>query len=345
MTTVAFLGPALGRHEGWVTTQGEVLAGLFDQNEGMRVRVSSRSIPPLRRGLDHAADLLRWRRDLDVAVVSVFSGRAFALADEALVVARTLRIPTVAWLHGGSLPEFGERHPRWSARVLRQADAVVAPTEFLRRWSTSMGQEATVIPNVLDIGAYPYRVRDPLQPKLLWMRTFQELYDPLTAVRTVAELRRRGVDATLTMAGQEKGLLGDTQRLVEDLELNAVVSFAGFVAGGKKLELLEDHDIFLNTNVVDNAPVSVLEAAASGLAVVSSRVGGLPDLLPDGFAARLVTAGEPGAFADAVEGLLVEPSLVKPMVQAARAVAERSGWDAVREQWLDLFRMVNGELL
>lgn len=343
MTTVAFIGPALGGHEGWVTTQSEVLAGLLEQH-GVGVRLSSSSIPPLRRAIDHARDLWRWRRDLDVAVVSVFSGRAFALTDEALLVARTLSIPTVAWLHGGSLPEFGERHPRWTARVLRQADAVVAPTEFLRRWSTDMGRDATVVPNVLDISAYPYRVRDRLRPKLLWMRTFQELYDPLTAVRTVAELRRRGVQATLTMAGQEKGLLGDTTRLVDDLGLNAVVSFAGFVAGERKLALLADHDIFLNTNVVDNAPVSVLEAAASGLAVVSSGVGGLPDLLPNGFAARLVTPGDSGAFADAVEGLLAEPALVEPMVRAARAVAERSGWDAVREQWLDQFRMVIGEL-
>jgi len=334
----------LGRHEGWVTTQGEVLAGLFDQHEGMRVRVSSHSIHPLRRGLDHAVDLLRWRSQLDVAVVSVFSGRAFALSDEALVMARTLRIPTVAWLHGGSLPEFGERHPRWSARLLRQADAVVAPTEFLRRWSAAMGREATVIPNVLDIGAYQFRVRDPLRPKLLWMRTFQELYDPLTAVRTVAELRRRGVDATLTMAGQEKGLIGDTKRLVEDLELNAVVSFAGFVAGDRKLALLAEHDVFLNTNVVDNAPVSVLEAAASGLTVVSSSVGGLPDLLPDGQAARLVRAGDPGAFADAVEGLLAEPALAFRMTQAAREIAEGSGWDAVRARWLALFSRIGAAL-
>ena len=262
---------------------------------GFGVNVSSREISPLRRGVDHARDLWRWRGDLDAAVVSVFSGRGFALADEALLVAGALGIPSVAWLHGGSLPELGQRHPRWVARVLGRSDAVVAPTEFLRRWSQGMGREATVIPNVLDISSYRYRVRDPLRPRLLWMRTFQELYDPLTAVRATAELRRRGVDATMTMAGQEKGLLRETEHLVEQLELSEVVEFAGFVAGERKLALLGAHDIFLNTNVVDNAPVSVLEAAASGLVVVSSGVGGLPDLLADGEAARLVPAGDAGA--------------------------------------------------
>jgi len=341
VTTVAFIGPALGGHEGWVTTQGEVLAGLFEQ-AGEAVRMSSRSIPPLRRGFDHAVDLVRWRKDLDVVVVSVFGGRAFALADEALALARVLGIPTVAWLHGGSLPQLGERHRRWVTRVLGNADAVVAPTGFLSRWAATVGREATVIPNVLDVDFYHYSVRKTLRTRLLWMRTFQDLYDPLTAVRTVAELRRRGTDVCLTMAGQEKGLQHEAEILTGMLGLQSAVSFTGFAAGERKLALFREHDIFLNTNLVDNAPVSVLEAAASGLVVVSSDVGGLSDLLPDGVASRLVEAGAPSAFADAVEELLDQPDLAGRLALAARAVAERSRWESVRPQWTALFGQIKG---
>ena len=332
MTAIAFVGPALAVHEGWVTTQGEVLAGLF-ADEGVRTFVSSTSLSPIRRAADHARDLVRWRNEADAAVVSVFSGRCFDLADEALTVARALGVPTIAWLHGGNLPEFGARHRRWVIRVLGLADAVVAPSAYLARWARSLGLEVSAIPNVLDLDAYTFREREPLRPKILWMRTFQELYDPATAVLAIAELRRRGMDATLTMAGQDKGLQATTERLVLDRGLGGVVEFPGFVAGAAKRRLLDDHDIFLNTNLVDNAPVTVLEAAASGLVVVSSAVGGVSDLLAGGESARLVPAGRPLEFAAAVTEVVADPAEAGRLANGARHVAEQSAWPHVRERW------------
>lgn len=335
MTSFAFFGPALGRHEGWVTTQGEVLAGLLAER-GHSALVSSTHIHPMARAGAHARDLLRWRGAVDLAVVSVFSGRAFTLSSESILLARSLRIPVVAWLHGGGLPTFATEHPRWVRRTLRAADAVVAPSPFLARWAAHLGVPARVIPNVLDLDAYRFRERDPVQARLLWMRTFLDAYDPSTAVRTLAELRARGIDATLTMAGQDKGLLQPTRDLVHRLELDDHVRFPGFVPGPDKADLFDRHDIFLNTNLVDNAPVTVLEAAASGLVVVSSDAGGVPDLLSDGVSARLVPAGSVEATADAVCDLLTDPGAARAMCTAARSVAARSDWPPVRDAWLDL---------
>lgn len=331
-TALAFLGPALGGHDGWVTTQGEVLAGLFADG-GDRVLVSSERIPPLRRAADHARDLLRWRHQAEVAIVSVFSGRAFALGAESLALARALRIPSVAWLHGGGLPAYGERHPGLVRRTLALADVVVAPSPFLGRWAGEMDLPTRVIPNVVDLRAYQHRPRAEPRARLLWMRTFLDAYDPMTAVRALARLRADGLDATLTMAGQDKGLLGPTRDLAAQLGLHGAITFPGFASGGDKARLLADHDVFLNTNLVDNAPVTVLEAAASGLVIVSTAVGGLPDLLPDGEAARLVPAGDAEAMADAVTHLLAHPREAAALAAGARAVAERSDWPAVHDAW------------
>jgi glycosyltransferase involved in cell wall biosynthesis len=168
------------------------------------------------------------------------------------------------------------------------------------------------------------------------MRTFEDIYDPSTAVRTVVELRSQGVDATLTMAGQDNGLLEPTRKLARELGVADSVGFPGFVAGSAKADLFDDHDIFLNTNLVDNAPVTVLEAAASGLVVVSTDVGGIPDLLADGESALLLRAGDPAAVADAVVDLLDHPDQAVRLVDSARAVAQRSGWPSVRDRWLGL---------
>ena len=143
------------------------------------------------------------------------------------------------------------------------------------------------------------------------MRTFHEIYRPDLALRTLARLLPDHPGATLTMAGQDRGRLAETRRLAGGLGLAGAVRFAGFLdAEGKRREFPE-HDIFLNTNRIDNAPVSVVEAAAFGLPVVATRVGGIPHLLRDGEEALLVpeAPGEtPGAMAGAVRRLCPSPA-------------------------------------
>jgi len=167
------------------------------------------------------------------------------------------------------------------------------------------------------------------------MRTFHDLYDPESAVRVLAGLRSSGVDASLTMAGQDKGLLGATRALAAELAVEDSIRFPGFVSGADKAALFDDHDVFLNTNIVDNAPVTVLEAAASGLVVVSTDAGGVPDLLADGVASLLVPAGDSEVMAAAVRQLLGQPATAERLSSAARLVAERSAWPSVRDQWLE----------
>ena len=70
---------------------------------------------------------------------------------------------------------------------------------------------------------------------------------------------------------------------------------------------LADGDIFLNTSLVDNTPVSILEAMASGMCIVSTNVGGIPYLLKAGHEALLVSPGDPEKMAEAVRQILQDP--------------------------------------
>ncbi len=94
-------------------------------------------------------------------------------------------------------------------------------------------------------------------------------------------------------------------------------------------EAFAEHDIFLNTNIVDNMPVSVLEASAAGLVPVATAVGGIPDLLTDGVDGVLVSAGDDEAMAAAVLDLLDHPARYAAMSARAREMSERSSWTQV----------------
>ena len=106
--------------------------------------------------------------------------------------------------------------------------------------------------------------------------------------------------------------------------------------------MAEDYDIFINTTHVDNTPVSVLEAMALGLPVVSTAVGGIPDLLDDGEEALLVADDDEEAMTEAVIRLIQSPELAQSIARKARRKVEAFDWENVRELWRQL---LGGKLL
>ena len=348
---LCFVGPHLARHPGWVTTQSEVVSALF-ADEGYEVRATSSIRSPWLRTLDMLLSIARWHRHIDLIVLSVFSGRAFLYADLLGRLARRLGLKQVFFLHGGDLPELARQAPKRMQQVLARADMIVAPSPFLARMAEDLGLSAIVIPNVLELSEYPFKPRRQLtEPiKILWMRTFHPIYHPELALDVLHRLCRRGLDAELTMAGQDKGLESTCRAKARELALQDRVRFVGFLGATAKAEVLEDHDIYLHTNRVDNTPVTVLEAAACGLPVVATRVGGMADLLLD--AGILITPPDDpelmvevtaDAMADAIEELIRNPEEVERLSTAGRALAESYAWPAVHRRWRRLFRRLGPE--
>ena len=335
-TRLCFVGPMVGRHPGMVTTQGEILAHLLQAAGHPLVSVSSER-NRYRRLLDIAGTLVRQRRDIGLQCVQVYGGSSFVVEDMASWLGRRFGHRIVMHLHGGAMPEFMARYPNWTRRVLRRADAIVTPSQFLARAVVPYGFHAQVIPNVLDLSQYPWRHREKIQPRLFWMRTFHPIWNPEMAVRVLARLRAQFPDATLVMAGEDKGMRPAVEQLARSLGVHSAVRFPGFLNMEGKTREGGAADIFINTNRVDNMPVAVLEACAMGLPVVSTDVGGIPDLLKDGETGLLVRNEDEAGMAAAIARLVLEPPLAGRLSANGRRLAEKSAWPSVRVQWEKLF--------
>ncbi len=336
--TIRILGPLGGFRPGRTTTQGDILGRLFAA-DGHVVHSASalRSrIPALAHILLAAAR----GEPTDILFVQTYSGRSFAAAVVASLVARIRRRPLILHLHGGALPELFARNHRLAKFALEGATAIVAPSPYLAEATRRLGHDARVIANVLELGHYPYRERCALRPRLLWMRSFHPLYNPALALRVLGRVRASRPDATLVMAGLDKGLMAAMQREADRLGIGPAVRFPGFLNAEGKIREGADADIFLNTNRVDNAPVAVLEAGALGLPVVATRVAGIDSLLEDGRTALLVPDDDDEAMAAAVLRLLDDPHLARRLSRAGRELAEASSWSRVRRQWYALFHEV-----
>lgn len=327
------VAPLLGA-SGRVPDVFETLGPLLVE-DGHEVTMTSPRTGSVSRAVDMAATVARRRGGADAVVVHLYSGRAFAVED---LVSRLARgRPRIGFLSGGGFPAFGERHPAWVRRVLDRFDGLVAPSAHLARWAeTACSAPVAVIPNPLDVETHAFRLRSDPGPRLLWLRAYHPIYAPEIAVRAAAALVRTHPDLRLTMVGDDKGERAAVQALVADLGLDDHVRVGGFAGPEEKVALFADHDVFVNTSRVDNRPVSVVEAGAGGLCIVSTDVGGVPDLVQDGVSALLVPPDDPESLAAAVHRVLTEEGLAERLSAGGRKVAEAGRPPVVVELWRGL---------
>jgi glycosyltransferase involved in cell wall biosynthesis len=272
--------------------------------------------------------------------VHVFSASytSFLLAPlPAVIVARLLGKPVVMNYRSGEAPD----HLRRSAiarAVLAAVDRNAVPSRFLHDVFAVYGIDAEIIPNIVDLDRFAFRQREPLQPRLLSTRNFEDLYNVECTLRAFQLVQQRYPDATLTLVGggsRDAAL----RKMAAALGLRNV-TFAGRVAPDRIWEYYASADIYLQTPDIDNMPASVLEAFASGCAVVATDAGGVPAILSHETHGLLVSCNDHEAAARQICRLLEDPALTRRLTIAARASCERYRWTEVRAQWLALYRSV-----
>jgi glycosyltransferase involved in cell wall biosynthesis len=253
-----------------------------------------------------------------------------------VIVARLLSRPVLLNYHSGEAPDHLRRS--WIARrtLQRYVDLNVVPSPFLHDVLASFGIRSHVVANTIDLREFTYRVRHPIRPRLLSTRNFEPLYNVDCVLRAFARIQSRYPDASLTLVGggsQEPML----RARASELSLRNV-RFAGQVAPAEIARYYASADIYLQTPSVDNMPLSVLEAFASGLPVVSTAVGGVPAILTDGVHGLLAPDNDAEAIAAQAIRLLEQPDYARQLAAAANETCVRYDWPVVRDGWLAAYR-------
>jgi L-malate glycosyltransferase len=284
--------------------------------------------------------LVRELRRADVVHVFSASYFSFLLAPlPALLIARWLGKPVILNYRSGEAPDHLARSAI-ARRALRAVDMNVVPSIFLQDVFRRFGIRATVIPNIVDVDRFAFRLRAPLRPRVLSTRNFEPLYNVACTLKAFQLVQRAYPDATLTLVGsgsQDEAL----RRLVGELGLRNV-QFAGRVPSDDMWRYYADADVYLQTPDIDNMPGSVLEAFASGCAVVATAAGGVPAILRDDVHGCLVPCGDHVAAAERIMGLLEDSARAQRLTTAARASCAEYQWGRVRERWVTLYRSVCG---
>lgn len=347
---VAIIAPSL-RYVGGQSVQADLLLRLWENDPDVDISFIAvdppfppalawaEKIPGLRTLLREPIYFLHlWRGLANVDIAHVFSASywSFLLAPApAWLMVRMRRKKTIVNYHSGEARDHLQRF-RSAGFVLSRVDKIVAPSGYLVDVFREFNLPATAVPNIIDLSQFRYRERIPLRPHLVCTRGFAPYYSVDVVVRAFAEIKNQFPSAQLDLVGGGP-LEPQIRALVADLNLSDV-RFSGVASRQEIGKYYDEADIFINASWLDNMPVSVIEAFASGTPVVTTSPECMPYLVENERTGLLSPVGDAKALADNVIRLLRNPQLAAELAQNAHRESHKYTWEAVRGQWLDTYR-------
>ena len=334
MKNLLYIGNQLSQRGNTATTI-DILSQLLRQ-EGYQVVTTSKKINKLLRLLDMLWHIIKYRKKVNYVLIDTYSTQNFYFAYLCSQLCRVLGLKYIPVLHGGNLQNRLQNSPTLSKAIFKNAFKNVTPSEYLKTQFQDFGyHNLEVIPNTIELKNYTFKNRIFDKPKLLWVRSFAEIYNPLLAVEVLKILKEEHIEASLSMVGPEKdGSLELAKQLARKLGIEVI--FTGKLSKKEWIKFSEDYNIFINTTNFDNMPVSVIEAMALGLPIVSTNVGGMPFLIDNGVDGILVESNDINAFIKAIENLIANKGFSIQMSKNARHKVEQFDWEIIKEKWISL---------
>ena len=275
-------------------------------------------------------------------VVHAFAGShtSFLLGTmPAIGAAMLARVPVVVHYHSPR----GEQHlarSRFTRLVLRWCHAVVVPSGYLQEAFAKHGVHADIIPNVVDSARFPFRA-DPIGgANLLCNRGFEKRYAVDDVVRAFVAVKQQIPGATLLLVGggpEEQAL----KALVKSFAMTESITFYGEATRDEIAALLRKAAVLVNASRLDNMPVSILEAFAAGVPVVSTSAGGIPFVARHNVSALLASPGDAETLAIHLLAVLRDEPLAARLRMAGRTVVESCRWEVVRPAWLSIYERIS----
>lgn len=288
---------------------------------------------------DTLVTIVRHRTEFNIAILPLYGTKGSFIWQE--VAARLLRFlgkKIVLVVHGGSIPEQMLKKAKLFLKTLQRAHRIIAPSPFFFSFLNCYGFRSVLIENVLHLEAYPFQVKKLFRPRILWMRSFEDVYNPFLGVEVARLLQGRLVDFEMVMAGPDEGMLSQTKALARQYQLENCIHFPGYINHQQKLQYAADYDIYICTNTIDNAPVSVIEFMSLGLPIVATNVGGIPYLIEDGINGLLVPSNDASAMAEKIISIIHNPALGEKLATNAYNYSRRYDAAPVLAKWHALIK-------
>lgn len=198
------------------------------------------------------------------------------------IIAKLFKKKVVLHIHGGGFKDYYSKNEKFVKSLLYEVDAIVALSEYWRRFFAEDLQckNVFVVHNIIPAPNYhPKKEKNIFN--LLYLGHIYEKKGIFDLVDVIKEHRDEYRDKLVLHIG---GGLYEVDRLLGILEkdnLDDVIKFEGWVSGEVKQKLLNTSDAYILPSYAEGVPISILEAMSYHLPIISTRVGGVPSIVGD----------------------------------------------------------------
>jgi glycosyltransferase involved in cell wall biosynthesis len=347
MNNVLYIGPDYRNHRGGIGAVLEVYSKHIKPFKFIPTYVTRSFLMQVLTYLSAIGKLV-WAcisdRQIRILHIHHASRGSFLRKSLLLLIGKLFGKKVILHIHGGGFHNFYNKSgllKPYIRFILESSDTVITLSESWRKYYSSNFKlkHLTVVNNVIENAAVPGTHVTNGSLNLLFLGYITErkgVFDLLEVLAANRSEFRNKVKVTI-------GGIGETGRLektIADNQFNGDVSFAGWVNGSMKAQLLNDCDVYILPSYFEGLPISILEAMSYGKPVISTNVGGIPEIVKPGFNGWLFQPGDRAALNGIIREVLENKGLLKQYGNNSLKVARDYTPESVLHSLENLYRQL-----
>lgn len=237
-------------------------------------------------------------------------------------IAKFFKKKVIIHIHSGRFSQYYAEYPAFVEKALSLCDKVIALTPTWKDFFLSLVDEdkIEIIPNPVPL---PPVVPDRRNSKLhfLFMGFVSKDKGAMDLLEMVNSHKSRLANkARFTLCGNDVDC--GIGKFIRQNHLGDLIVYRGWVKGSEKQKMYDNHDVLVLPSYAEGLPMTIIEAMANCMSVIASNVGGIPDIVQDGYNGLLIQSGNKDELYSAVMKYVCNRDLMRSHALSARETAK-----------------------
>lgn len=223
-------------------------------------------------------------RSIAIVHIHTASNNSFRRKKLFIDIAHLFGKRIVLHIHGGSFKEYTESNKKLVESTIAKVDTIIALSTYWKEYfkATYPEKDVIIVPNIVEYPRTDFSIK---KDSHIITATFLGLICNNKGIFDLVEIIKDNKEFLKGRFRLHIGGNGETERLckyIEEHGLSEIIRFEGWVGPDKKSELLSSSDVFILPSYIEGVPISILEAMTYRLPILSTNVGGIPEIVNHG---------------------------------------------------------------
>lgn len=263
-------------------------------------------------GFLHFIIKLSFSKRIKIVHIHTSSNNGFLRSSFYIKVSKAFRKKILIHIHGGGFKDYYNKKSLFVKRYLNMCDGIISLSTSWKQFFTDIvSTNVYIIPNVINEPVVDNNVQEA--ERRLHMLFLGDICKEKGIFDLVDIISKNydTFDGRVVVHVCGLGNVNELMSIVAENKLDNVVKYEGWVCGKKKIDLLNLCDIFILPSYYEGMPISIIEAMSYQMPIISSAIGGIPELVRNNYNGCLITPGDKEAILNSISFLIDNPLKIK----------------------------------